>query len=168
MPCKRVNSNDNREDNLWPVNENIMVFTFISVTHSISIVVLHYCYIIFPPWTIDDWKWNSLLYLGDPSGISLTVTPGRPAYTEGEVVNITCSVLKNYEEADWSWSLPNQNNHNVSNNCRYDESECLHMCSSSIEYTVTRKDAGGPIKCRNGELKNEIKLNLSHSPNLKG
>ncbi|XP_071085666.1 uncharacterized protein [Haliotis cracherodii] len=104
---------------------------------------------------------------GDPSGISLTVTPDRPAYTEGEVVNITCSVLKNYEEADWSWFLPNQNNHNVSNNCTYDESECLHMCSSSIEYTVTRKDAGGPIKCLNGELKNEIKLNLSHSPNLK-
>ncbi|XP_067670405.1 uncharacterized protein [Haliotis asinina] len=101
---------------------------------------------------------------GGPSSVSLSMTPDRQAYTEGEVVNITCSVLKNSDVADWSWVLPNQKKHTVLTYCTYNESECDHLCSSSTVYTVTRKDNGGSVECRSGELKNEIQINLYHSP----
>ncbi|XP_046545785.1 uncharacterized protein LOC124255883 isoform X2 [Haliotis rubra] len=102
--------------------------------------------------------------MGGPSPVSLTMTPDRPAYTDGEVVNITCSVLKSAEVAHWTWVLPNRKKHTVSSYCIYNESECAHMCTSSTMYTVSRVDAGGSAECRSGELKNEIQINMSHSP----
>ncbi|XP_067670398.1 uncharacterized protein [Haliotis asinina] len=107
---------------------------------------------------------HRLQVIGGPSTISLSMTPDRPAYAEGEVVNITCSVLKNSEVADWSWVLPNQKKHTVLSSCVYNETQCDHFCSSSTVYTVTRKDNGGIVECHTGEMKNEIQINLYHSP----
>ncbi|XP_048246196.1 uncharacterized protein LOC124114554 [Haliotis rufescens] len=105
---------------------------------------------------------------GEPRGMFLILTPDTPAYTDGEVVNITCYVLLNSHQAFWSWSAPNENEHTELNNCTYNESECIYMCISSVLYTVTMQGSGSRITCQTGGFVKHITLNLSNPHGVNG
>ncbi|XP_067669826.1 uncharacterized protein [Haliotis asinina] len=97
---------------------------------------------------------------GISSDISVSLTPDTSAYTEGEVVNVTCYRLWTSKTATWSWTLDGHE-YTELNNCTYRESQCIYMCISSKQYTVTMEDSGPQVRCRSGGLVKIIRLNLS-------